>query len=92
MAELAFRLEATALAVPPGNADEAAMIQGLTVRTAPDLRQLVEQLNGNRPFLRVCRSRPESQQAPIDASGQARHALVLAAAGGHHLLQLENTV
>ena len=42
MAELAFRLEATALVVPPGNADEAAMIQGLTVRTAPDLRQLVE--------------------------------------------------
>ena len=89
MAELAFRLGATALVVPPGNADEAAMIQGLTVRTAPDLRQLVEQLNGNRPFLRVCRSRPETQPtpiAPVDASGQAGRALALAAAGGHHLL------
>ena len=61
MAELAFRLGAAALLVPPGNADEAAMIQGLTVRTAPDLRQLVEQLNGNRPFLMVCRSRPDSE-------------------------------
>ena len=54
MAEQACRHVAEALVVPPGNADEAALIDGLTVRTAPNLKQLVEQLNGTRPCLRIC--------------------------------------
>ena len=89
MAEQAFRHGAKALVVPPGNADEAALIDGLIVRSAPNLQQLVEQLNGTRPFLRICRHRPSSEPLPtepIDASGQAGRALALAAAGGHHLL------
>ena len=89
MAEQACRHGAEALVVPPGNSDEAALIDGLTVRTAPNLKQLVEQLNGTRPCLRICRSRPSSvplPTEPIDASGQAVRALALAAAGGHHLL------
>ena len=87
MAEQACRHGAEALVVPPGNSDEAALIDGLTVRTAPNLKQLVEQLNGTRPCLRICRSRPSSvplPTEPIDASGQAVRALALA--GGHHLL------
>ena len=89
VAELAVREGAEALMVPPDNADEAALIPDLVVRTAPNLQQLVEQLNGRRPWLRVCRSRPNTSPPPrdsIDASGQAARALALAAAGGHHLL------
>ena len=78
-----------ALVVPPGNADEAAFIPDLVVHTAPDLHQLVEQLNGTRPNQRICRHRPSpppQSTGPIDAPGQAGKALALAAAGGHHLL------
>ncbi|QNI50103.1 putative ATP-dependent protease [Synechococcus sp. RS9915] len=38
IAELAARHGAQALVVPPGNADEAALIPDLVVRTAPDLQ------------------------------------------------------
>ena len=89
IAELAARHGARALVVPPGNADEAALIDGLVVRTAPDLQQLVQQLNGERPCLRVCRATPEAPpktHQPIQLQGQAARALALAAAGGHHLL------
>ena len=91
IAELAARHGAQALVVPPGNADEAALIPDLVVRTAPDLQQLVQQLKGERPCLRVCRARPESQQqepASIQAEGLAGQGLALAAAGGHHLLMV----
>ena len=53
VAELAAREGADALVVPPGNADEAAFISDLVVHTAPDLHQLVEQLNGTRPNQRA---------------------------------------
>ena len=89
VAELAARCGASALVVPPENADEAALIDGLVVRTATDLRQLVEQLTGQRPCLRVCRTRPpapEPTAEPTVEPGQAGRALALAAAGGHHLL------
>ena len=64
-------------------------ILDLVVHTAPDLHQLVEQLNGTRPNQRICRHRPSpppQSTGPIDAPGQAGKALALAAAGGHHLL------
>ena len=89
VAELAAREGADALVVPPGNADEAAFIPDLVVHTAPDLHQLVEQLNGTRPNQRICRHRPSpppQSTGPIDAPGQAGKALALAASGGHHLL------
>ena len=91
IAELAARHGAQALVVPPGNADEAALIPDLVVRTAPDLQQLVQQLKGERPCLRVCRARPETLQqepASIQAEGLAGQGLALAAAGGHHLLMV----
>ena len=89
VAELAARCGASALVVPPDNADEAALIDGLVVRTATDLRQLVEQLTGQRPCLRVCRTRPpapEPTAEPTVEPGQAGRALALAAAGGQLLL------
>ena len=39
-----------ALVVPPENAQEASLIEGLTIRTAANLRTLVEQLKGERPW------------------------------------------
>ena len=49
LAEKAHQHKAQALVVPPENAKEASLIEGLTIRTAANLRTLVEQLKGERP-------------------------------------------
>ena len=41
---------ARALVVPPENAHEASLIKGLAVRTAPNLRALVQHLKGEQPW------------------------------------------
>ena len=50
LAEKAQQRKAQALVVPPENAQEASLIEGLTIRTAANLRTLVEQLKGERPW------------------------------------------
>ena len=36
--------------VPPENAHEASLIEGLAIRTAPNLRALVQHLKGDQPW------------------------------------------
>ena len=95
LAELASDQGARALIVPPANAEEAALIPELTVLSAPDLRQVVEQLQQRGPLLRTMtmpRStafeapEPEPLAQPGVEQSLAARALALAAAGGHHLL------
>lgn len=50
LAEKAQQQKAQALIVPPENAQEASLIEGLTIRTAANLRTLVEQLKGEHPW------------------------------------------
>ena len=50
LAEKAQQQKAQALVVPPENAQEASLIEGLTIRTAANLRTLVEQLKGEHPW------------------------------------------
>jgi len=80
------------LVVPRGNAAEGAVVEGLAVRTAATLAELVAALRDGREL-------PEAREAPARAATpdvpdladvvgqhQARRALEIAAAGGHHLL------
>ena len=50
LAEKAQQQKAQALVVPPENAQEASLIEGLSIHTAANLRRLVEQLKGERPW------------------------------------------
>ncbi|GGL90454.1 YifB family Mg chelatase-like AAA ATPase [Nakamurella endophytica] len=84
----------TAAVVPHGNLSEAALATGMQVRGVDTLRDLVDHLRGAAPGLSV----PGPAAAPPDGSGpdmadvlgqpEARVALELAAAGGHHLAMI----
>ena len=93
LAAKAQQHKAQALVVPPENAQEASLIEGLTIRTAANLRTLVEQLKGERPWPATGSSSTRSSTQPTKPaswpcldSSLASRALALSAAGGHHLL------
>ena len=93
LAAKAQQHKAQALVVPPENAQEASLIEGLTIRTAANLRTLVEQLKGERPWPATGGSSTRSSTQPTKPaswpcldSSLASRALALSAAGGHHLL------
>ena len=93
LAEKAHQHKAQALVFPPENAQEASLIEGLTIRTAANLRTLVEQLKGERPWPATGGSSTRSSTQPTKPaswpcldSSLASRALALSAAGGHHLL------
>lgn len=78
--------------VPAGNAGEAALVTGLTVRVAGSLTEVVAALKPGAAALPVAEpvaDTPVSGSLDLaDVIGQpvARRALEVAAAGGHHLL------
>ena len=81
-----------AIIVPAGNADEAAAVDGLVVYGADHLLAVVRHLSGQErlPPAEVRMDEPPAVPLPdladIRGQAQARRALEIAAAGGHHLL------
>jgi magnesium chelatase family protein len=76
--------------VPAGNAREAALVPGITVRATDTLRRLLDFVRGSGPLLdppATCAAEPTGGPDLADVVGQelGRRGLELAAAGGHHL-------
>jgi magnesium chelatase family protein len=81
------------LIVADANSAEAALVRGVTVAGVADVKELVAILNGDavaRPPVTGATVPPPAAPDLADVRGQpeARRALELAAAGGHHLLLL----
>jgi magnesium chelatase family protein len=87
---------ARAVVVPAANADEAALVGGLTVYGIGTLRALADALTGRGPALaaqpsvscHLAGAEPGGglDLADVRGHGHARRALEIAAAGGHNLL------
>ncbi len=80
--------------IPEGNADEAAVVDGIEALPARTLGQVIRHLKGNEALVPARPRAHEAGEAPgtgpdlSEVVGQelARRALEIAAAGGHHLL------
>ncbi len=78
------------LVVPPGNGEEAALVTRGETRTARTLLEVCAMLSGSKSLPRAqapaAVRRPGPNLADVRGQAQARRALEVAAAGGHHLL------
>lgn len=80
--------------VPRANAAEACIVRGIEVRVADHLLDVARYLKGEHALARATApaveamdcSTPHADMADIRGQYQARRALEIAAAGGHHLL------
>lgn len=92
--EGALRRGVTTAYVPHENSREAALMRGMSVIAVPDLRALVSHLDGREPLPPIAPFvyQPDVAQHPnlADVRGQsaAKRALLVAAAGNHHLLMI----
>lgn len=91
-AALAARAAGRTLVVPKANAEEASLASGLKVLAVDHLLELVAHLNGHtvlEPYQAqglLRRSQPYPDLAEVQGQVAAKHALLVAAAGGHNLL------
>lgn len=87
-------LDSEVVVVPPEAQVEAGLVGRHQVRAAVTLAELVDVLKGDAPWPDLPPAPPrEAEPSPLDLAdvrGQplARHALEVAAAGGHHLLMI----
>jgi len=90
MVAAAARAGLTRVIVPLGNAREASVVPGLTVRAVDSFRRLLDYARGSGPLLDPPPPEPPTPQTGpdlVDVAGQelGRYGLEVAAAGGHHL-------
>jgi magnesium chelatase family protein len=82
----------TAAVVPRSQLEEAALVEGIDVRGAHDLASVVDWLGGGAELPRSAATGPRVAEQPaadladVQRQEQAKRALEISAAGGHHLL------
>ena len=93
-AVLAARDAGRAMVLPAGNAAEASLVEGARVYPGAHLMDVVKHLNGDAPLESLKTSPPDPAQpfaadlADVRGHSEGKRALLVAAAGAHHLLML----
>lgn len=92
IARMAVRKGFHTVYVPAGNANEAALVDGITIIPVPTLAALLHHLEGRAlitpasPVSFTAESQCSVDVSEIRGQAGAKRAMLVAAAGGHHLL------